>query len=393
MPWSSKSGLGATALCLALAFVCPGSASAGPDAGKLRDAADSFEAGARAFKDKRFEEAATHFEAADSAVPSEKSLRLAIRARSEANQGSRAATLAALALELYPDEAEITKLSKETIAKFAPKLEQVKVSCASPCILAASSHVVHGEARTRWTIYVEPGKSVVAASFFGDIAAPEQSVVATAGANTTLKFEPPKDVGKGGSGGAPPPPPPPTSGSTSSTSSGLDASTGSGNEIPPNEETPPPKKPFGIHPAAFGVGLAITAALGATTIWSGIDTQNNPGPDKVKADCVGQGEECPTYQEGLAHELRTNVLIGVTAGVGATTVILAIVTNWKGTPKKQEPTAEEQKASAAAFRVTEPRLWVDVLGASSSSTTAGSRRPEGKETDPTGAVVGLRGRF
>src|SRR5256885_1314583 len=109
MPWSSKSSRWASAVCLALAFVCPGSAIcpstavAGPDAGKLRDAADSFEAGARAFKDKHFEEAATHFEAADAAVPSEKSLRLAIRARSEAGQGARASSLAALALDLYPN--------------------------------------------------------------------------------------------------------------------------------------------------------------------------------------------------------------------------------------------------------------------------------------------------
>ena len=53
------------------------------------------------------------------------------------------------------------------------------------------------------------------------------------------------------------------------------------------------------------------------TIWSGIDTQNNPGTAAVKADCVGQGTSCPQYQQGLSSQLRTNVLIAATGGVAA----------------------------------------------------------------------------
>jgi hypothetical protein len=98
---------------------------------------------------------------------------------------------------------------------------------------------------------------------------------------------------------------------------------------PPKEE-PPPK---GISPAFFGVGVAATVGLGATLIWSGIDTQTNPGPDAVKAACEGKGTSCPLYQEGLSKQRRTNILVGATAGTAAVTVVLAIFTRWR-TPKK-----------------------------------------------------------
>lgn len=374
----------------------PTAANAGPDPSKLKAAADSFEAGTRNFGEKKYEEAAQRFEAADEAVPSAQALGLAIRARREAGQGSRAATLSALALDLYPTDADIVKLANETLAKFKPKLEEVKISCVSPCIIAADAHIVHGEPATRWTVYVEPGAKVsMGASFFGGISAKEQFVKAVAGESTSIRFEPPKDKKPTGTGGAPPET---TAGSGGSTGEGGAApnpsgggdettSSGAGGETPDG-----PKKPFGIHPAPFVVGLVATVGLGATTIWSGVDTLDNPGPDTVREQCKGQGEECPAYQDGLAHELRTNVLIGVTAGVGATTLILAIVTNWKGKPKDQttEAPTEEQKKDAlrrsqGAFAVSDPWLWVDPMGANSSAN--GSSAGGGSSWVGDGAVV------
>lgn len=394
---------------VALLALGPSAANAGPDPAKLKAAADSFEAGTRNFGEKKYEEAAQRFEAADEAVPSAQALGLAIRARTEAGQGSRAATLSALALDLYPTDAAIVKLANDTLAKFKPKLEEVKISCVSPCIIAADAHIVHGEPATRWTVYVEPGAKVsVGASFFGGISAKEQNLKAVAGGSTSIRFEPPKgntpttgpgaggappetagsggSTGEGGSGG--------DGGSTGSdTTSGGDTSTGAGGDAP--------KKPFGIHPAPFVVGLVATVGLGATTIWSGIDTLGNPGPDTVREQCKGQGEECPAYQDGLAHELRTNVLIGVTAGVGATTIILAIVTNWKGKPKEQatDLPAEEQKKEAVrrsqgAFAFAAPWLWVEPLNSSTTGrgrdatpSANGSAATSGVSSVGEGAVV------
>src|SRR5262249_20319942 len=121
-----------------------------------------------------------------------KSLRLAIRARSEAGEGWRAATLAAQALDRYGNDAEIIKLAKETLEKFQSSLHKVSVSCASPCVLAVGSRAVHGVSNTRWVVYVDPGKITINASFFGNTSAKPRTVDATAGGSSELRFEPPE---------------------------------------------------------------------------------------------------------------------------------------------------------------------------------------------------------
>ena len=79
----------------------------------------------------------------------------------------------------------------------------------------------------------------------------------------------------------------------------------------------------------FVTGLLVSAGLGGTTIWSGVDTTNNPGAEVVRDVCVGQGSECPEYQDGRDKQLRTNILIGATAGAAAMTAVIGIfVTDW-----------------------------------------------------------------
>ncbi|MFT3766183.1 MAG: hypothetical protein QM820_11820 [Minicystis sp.] len=295
-----------------------------PDAARVRTAAEQFDAGVTAFKGKDFEGAASHFEAADAAVPSAKALRQAIRARTEAGQGSRAATLAGQALLRFGSDEATVKLARETIEKFEPLLHKVNVSCASPCVLAIGTRSVPGDASTRWVVYLDPGKESLGASFFGGAASAPRTITAKAGGSEDVRFEPEEK--------AKPPVVAPVV-----------------TPAPPKDDKPianPPKDlpkeeaPKGISPAFFGVSLAATAGLGATTIWSGIDTQNNPGPDAVKAACQGKGPECPLYKEGLAKQRRTNILIGATAGTAALTVVFAIFTRWRS-PKKPaaEPTA------------------------------------------------------
>ena len=178
-----------------------GSALAGPDPAKLRIAADEFDAGSRAYQTKDYESAASHFEAADAAVPSPKALRLALRSRTEAGQGSRAATLAALALARYPSDPDLGKLAKDALDKFGPKLHKLSVGCASPCVVAVGSRAILGEATTRWTVYLDPGKTTISASFFGDAGTSEKDVDAQAGGSSELRFEP-EDTG-GGAAAAP----------------------------------------------------------------------------------------------------------------------------------------------------------------------------------------------
>ncbi|MEO7328397.1 MAG: hypothetical protein ABI193_07455 [Minicystis sp.] len=310
---------------LVLLAAAPARADKVPDAAQVRAAAEHFDAGASAFKARSFEDAASHFEAADAAVPTPKTLRQAIRARSEAGQGARAATLAALALERYPGDEATIKLAKDTIAQVEPLVQTLKISCASPCVLAFGTRSVPGEATTRWTLYLDPGKVTLAASFFGGSGA-QQDMVAVAGQSRELRFEPAEAPSK-----------------KPATPAVVPASAKPGTPEPDKSELPPGEVPVtpkadetpgrGLHPAFFFAGLAATAGVGGVTIWSAVDTATNPGPDYVKQVCAGKGESCPEYQTGRSKQLRTNILIGASAGTAAVTLVLAIFTNWGGSKK------------------------------------------------------------
>jgi hypothetical protein len=334
----------AAALCAIL--LAAGHASAqkparAPDAAQIRQAAEQFDAGIAAFKQRDFAGAASRFEAADAAVPSPQALRQAIRARVEAGQGSRAATLAAQALERYPGDEPTVKLARETIDKQAPLLFKVSVSCASPCVLAVGTRSVPGEANTRWVVYLDPGNETLSASFFGGVAGTPQKLTAKAGGSVELRLEP--EEKKAGPGPAAPPRP----------------------EKEPAAPDPPKDPPAdepkgkGISPVFFVIGAVATVGLGATTIWSGVDTKKDPGVDAVKAACAGKGEECPLYKEGRSKQTRTNVLIGVSAGTAAATILLGVFTNWGGSKKSAQ--ASDRPGAVrdrAAWGSVQPAAWV-----------------------------------
>ena len=307
-------------LAASLLAVVPAAADDAADPARIKRAAEQFDLGAAAFKAKRFEEAAQHFEAADEAVPGIKSLRLAIRARTEAGHGWRAATLAAQALDRYSTDADTVKLAKETIQLYESLLHKLNVSCASPCVLAVGSRAVHGASTTRWVVYVEPGKTSVNASFFGNTSAKPRTLDAVAGGSSEIRFEPPEPS-------SPAVVPVPTSTATSASTSAPATTATTGPTAAPTGDAPVSK---GIHPAFFGVGLGLTAAAGGVLAWSAVDTLQNPGPDKVREACAGKGTDCPEYKLGQENQLRTNILVGATAGVGAVTVLLAIFTRWSG---------------------------------------------------------------
>jgi len=317
------------ALAVGLTVVVPASADDSPDPAKVKRAAEEFDLGVASFKAKQYEEAAQHFEAADAAVPGTKSLRLAIRARSEAGHGSRAASLAAQALDRYSTDADTAKLAKDTIEKYEAILHKVSVSCASPCVLAVGSRTVHGKSTTRWTVYLDPGKTSLNASFFGNTSAKARTVEGTAGGSSELRFEPPE------------PPktvvvPVPAGSATTTSSSEVPPDTTATGDGPPDGPAPKPK---GIHPAFFITGLALTAGAGGVLAWSGVDTLQNPGADKVRQACAGKGPDCAEYKLGLESQLRTNLLIGATAGAGAVTVLLAIFTRWSSGKEAPKTTA------------------------------------------------------
>ena len=54
------------------------------------------------------------------------------------------------------------------------------------------------------------------------------------------------------------------------------------------------------------------------------------GPSECGKDGCGQSESCPTYQDALSKQTRTNVLLAVTGGVAVATGVVAYFTDWSG---------------------------------------------------------------
>jgi hypothetical protein len=317
------------ALSALLCSAAPAFADRAPDASKVKAAAEQFDGGVAALKARDFESAASHFEAADAAVPSGQALRQAIKARQEAGQGSRAATLAALAIQRYPTDTVTVRLAREALEKVTPLLGKVNVSCASPCVLAVGTRGVVGEANTRWTVYLDPGHATLSASFFGGGSA-QKELDPTAGSSIDIRFEP-EDKSAAAAGAV-----------------ALPAAAGAG-DTPPVDQTTDQQPAKGLPKAIFFTGLVATAALGGVTIWSGIDTVKNPGADAVKAACAGKGTSCALYEQGRSKQTRTNVFVGATAGAGAVTIVLAIFTKWKSTPKPADNAPTDATPTAFVF--------------------------------------------
>jgi hypothetical protein len=273
---------------------------------RIKAAAEEFDRGRRAFLAKEFEQAGGHFESAYRDAPRAETLRLAIRARKEAKQLGRAATLAAVAEERYGSDAGTAQLARQVLDEAKPLLHEYAVTCSADCSVTADGRVVSQADAKKQRIFLEPGSHQLGIGFAqGSLA---KRVESTRGGKDALAFEPPA---------APPPvtPPPVTP------KPPVDARAA--------DEAPPSTKP--LSPVVFFVAAGVTVALGGATIVSGIDTQNNPGVDAVRRACAGKDESCPTYQDGLDSQLRTNLLLVGTGGAALVTGILGIFfTDWGG---------------------------------------------------------------
>ena len=289
-----------------------------PSAERIKAAAEEFDRGRRAYLAKDFEQAAGHFENAFRDAPSKETLRLAIRARRDAKQPARAATLAAVAQDKYGSDAPTMQLAKETLAEAGPELSEYLVRCASPCTIAADNRVVSQTDALEHRVFLDPGPHDLGVSFQqgGSVS---RRVDGKKGTSTPLAFEPA-------------PAEPATAASGPST---------------PERPTPPLQrsdKPLG--PVAFFVAAGVTVAAGVATTVSGIATENDPGPDAVRRACAGQGESCPLYQKGQDAETRTNILLGVTIGAALVTGVIGLFfTQWSSS--RPTTAAGRNKASRA----------------------------------------------
>ena len=296
------------------AFAQSSSPPGAPGADRIRSAAAEYDAGRRAFTDAKFEEAAIHFENAYHDAPRAEALRNAIRARKEAKQLARAATLAALAESRYADDASTMVLVHETLTESAPKLHKVTLVCSPACGVTADGRAVALDDAPKLAFYLSPGAHDLVVSWPGD-RLKAAKVNAVAGGEEQLNIDAPPialTAVVGPVGYAEPPP------------------------------VAPKDKPLG--PVIFFIGAGLTLVGGGATIVSGIDAKNNPGVDAVKRDCAGMGETCATYQKGRDAQFRTNVILGATIGAGVLTAVVGtFFTQWSSA--RREP----NRAAVAPF--------------------------------------------
>jgi hypothetical protein len=113
---------------------------------------------------------------------------------------------------------------------------------------------------------------------------------------------------------------------------------------------------------AFFSSLGATVALGAVTVWSGIDansgvgayesaarTANSPGINDGSSPTPAEQARA-LLDEGQSKERRTNILIGVTAAMATGTAVLGVFTNWK------------KESRQAASRRVEPSIGIGHKG-------------------------------
>lgn len=316
-----------------------------PTPNDISQAAQHFDEGGDAFRNERFVEAAEAFERADSLAPNAKVLLLAIQSRELGGDLARAATLAALAEQRHPNDPLFDNLT-ELLRKANGSLDRVTVACDVPCRLTVESEEVHGPAATRRYLYLERGNYRIRASW-DEARSVAKSYEAEPGQRNTLTFASPKDSERADEWNDEDDWDEQSPDASEGTAS--DADWGDGGWGDDSEEyDDPPDDPLasdpagssdagtgsGLAPWVFWTGASATAILTGVSIWSGINTINEPGKEAVVRECAGLGESCPTYQKGLRNQDRTNILWGVTAGVGLlTTLIGTLWTDWDGGPE------------------------------------------------------------
>src|SRR5689334_21944357 len=263
-------------------------AAAGPpDAERLKIAAEEFDAGRRAFKVKDFENSAVHFENADRDAPSPEALQSAMRARKEAGQMARAATLGAWGTVRYPSDKTFGDYARQVLTEADKTLHRAAISCQPDCTVIVDNKVMPFPESASSTVYLDPGPHSIVAGWPNNRHR-NSDVNAVPGGNSKLVFNAA------------------SADKTPDTTAGPHENGTTGTE-PQVDRGPEGEKKGGLPPLVFYVGLATTVVLGGVTTWSGIDTLNNPGTDAVDR-CVaekGAGQCQDLFDLGKAHETRT----------------------------------------------------------------------------------------
>ncbi len=319
-------------------------------------AAEAFDRGTTAYLAEDFGTAARWFEMANNLAPAAPALLQAIRAYQRAGNDLRAATLALRLVERFPDAGTSVDQAQQALDEVRGRFFLVEVACDEECAVE-----LDGTLQAHPSFFLQPDQTHrVGASFAnGNV---YEEVSGAAGEQRTVRLAAPVERAGQSSTQAEP------------TSEDLPQMESAWTRrAPPEAGAPdrgaPERAAFdrgvsdesdgGIHPAGFLTTLALTLGAAGALVWSGMDTLSaRDAYEAVAAQERRDGaltfpEARTLLDEGRTKELRTNVLIGATAGLAVLTVVLAIVTDWGSTD-------DDASASGASLR---PTLAIESHGA------------------------------
>jgi len=256
--------------------------------------------------------AADLYELADELAPSAPALRNAARARLQAGHLAMAATNAAALLRRYPSDKESRDIAEAILSRLTPQLAQLDVVCTAACTLLVDGKVVASVAREQHSLFAQPGARTITGAFDDGRKASSQ-ITATANRTTTVRLEaPPRPVAR---------------------------------KIVPRAE------PAGVATTEVshsGHGISrwwvigaggVTVVAGGVAIISGMQTVSTRNKIRDAVAAGGSTSDPSTvalYNTGRDQQTRTNIFLGATIVGAAGTAVLAVFTNWSGTPKERD---------------------------------------------------------
>ncbi len=301
-----------------------GGARRRPGADQIQFAAREHDLGYRAYLNKQYDEAASHFENAFFAAPTPAELRSAVRARHDAGELARAATLAAIGQRRFPSDAATSKVAADAIAQARPhQVYEVQLASSAEYSVAIDEKIVVAERSKESRIFVNPGAHQLLVSWSDDRNT-RIAIDAQEGGSQSLQLEPP------GLARVEAPP------AARSHAGPWPRRSGAGPPVTVPLAVARPSRRLHRNPL---VRLYSSRGLRSRPLAPGslcgrvstpVELIRGPITRRDAACGAGQSADCTNlYQTGRDAQSRTNVLIGVTSGVAAVTAIVGLFfTQW-----------------------------------------------------------------
>lgn len=304
-----------------------------PDQERREAAAAAYDRGTKAYIARDFELAARFYETAFRLAPAAPALIQAVRAHQQAGNDRRAGTVALALQEEYGVE-QMAEHTKQALEQARKKYFRLDVVCEN-CQLE-----VEGSREAFLSVFLEPDEEHSVTAVF-EAGKRTKQVEGAAGAQKVLTFmapgqdeEPEEPVAVTG---------PVNAADTRDTQDADDSADDSSSSE-------------GWSPAIFWTGVGLTAVAAGVTVWSGLDTQS--AADDYKKNPTQEG-----LDDGQSLEMRTNVLIGVTAALAVGTGIVGIfLTDWGGSEKQPNQSARAQPRFNMAATVVPGGAMATVRG-------------------------------